>query len=322
LGGSDPTISVAISTYNAADYLREAVESVLGQTYAPAEIIVVDDGSTDHTPEVCASFGGAIRYIRQDNDGTMGAGARARAMHEAGGDWIAILDHDDRWLPSKLERQASAIREFPLAGAVLTERRVIDGQGRVVSEPEEVSGGAHQMSSREAFHALLRGTPFSVSSGVVRRGFITEHGLTDPRTVAVADWDLWLNVARRYPVVVVDEVLTEYRVFPEQFVSDKGRLAKLLRATLESHRPNLHRGCAECRESFGEGQKFVAQVFDNAARMDLDAYHAAALGGELSRALPSLWRAVRASPREVARPRRLAAISRNAARAVIKSLRK
>ncbi|HEY0003248.1 MAG TPA: glycosyltransferase family A protein [Pyrinomonadaceae bacterium] len=304
-------VSAVIPTFNAAEYLREAIESVLAQTRLPDEIIVVDDGSTDHTGEVCASFGERLKYIYQENDGTMGAGSRARAMFEAGGEWIAIMDHDDRWLPAKLERQLEAARAFPEARAILTERRVINGQGETTFEPENLSGKAFQLSSHEAFHAFLRESRYSVSSGLLRRSFLKEHGLTDPARVGVADWDLWLSVARHYPLVVVDQVLTEYRLFAEQTVSDKRWLAEALQKTLDAQREHLHPNCAECRKSFRAGQAYVAQVFDNAARVLLDQYHAQARDGQLPQALPFLWRAVKASPQEILRPRRLAAISKS-----------
>ncbi|HEV2765705.1 MAG TPA: glycosyltransferase, partial [Pyrinomonadaceae bacterium] len=73
------SVSVCIPAYNAAEFLREAIESALGQTRPPDEVLVVDDGSTDHTREVCEGFGARVRYVRQENDGTLGAGARARA---------------------------------------------------------------------------------------------------------------------------------------------------------------------------------------------------------------------------------------------------
>jgi glycosyltransferase involved in cell wall biosynthesis len=98
-------ISVILPVYNGAAYLREALESAFAQTLPPHEIIVVDDGSTDATPEIASSFD--VVYVRQDNAGV--SSARNRAIHRAGGDYLAFLDADDVWLPEKLERQIAQL---------------------------------------------------------------------------------------------------------------------------------------------------------------------------------------------------------------------
>ena len=97
------SISVVIPAYNAAKFLHETIASVLAQTYPPSEVIVVDDGSTDCTMDVVRAFGGKVILIEQDNKGT--AAARNRGIREARGEYIAFIDHDDFWLPQKLERQ-------------------------------------------------------------------------------------------------------------------------------------------------------------------------------------------------------------------------
>src|SRR5947199_8414115 len=95
--------------YNYARYLREAIDSALGQTCAPLEVIVVDDGSTDETPEVLSSYGDRIRVIRQQNQGV--AVARNAGIAAAGGDYLAFLDSDDIWYPRKLELQNARFRD-------------------------------------------------------------------------------------------------------------------------------------------------------------------------------------------------------------------
>jgi len=99
-------ISVVIPCYNAAPYLGEALDSVLGQTYAAEEVIVVDDGSTDESAAIAEAYGPPVRVIRQENQGE--SVARNKAMDLAKGDWIALLDADDRWELSKLEKQVNA----------------------------------------------------------------------------------------------------------------------------------------------------------------------------------------------------------------------
>src|SRR6185369_6334276 len=147
-------ISVAIAAYNAAEYLRQAIESVLAQTLPPFEVIVVDDGSTDETRRVCESFGERVRYFYRENDGTAGIGARWQSINEATGDWIGLLDHDDLWLPTKLERQAAAVEAFPGSGVVFTRFQNIDEGGAVIDAENlsPVSGQLLPYQPHEALH--------------------------------------------------------------------------------------------------------------------------------------------------------------------------
>ncbi len=115
------TVSVIIPTYNRAHYIGEAIESILNQDIRDCriEIIVVDDGSTDHTKEVLKKFGDRVRYIYQDN---RGAGpARNRGIDEATGEWVSFLDSDDRWLPGKLTLQFRVLDAFPGYNAIHSE---------------------------------------------------------------------------------------------------------------------------------------------------------------------------------------------------------
>ena len=97
------TVSVVMAAYNYAPYISEAIESVLAQTRPPLDVIVVDDGSTDATPEVLAAFGDRIRVLRQTNQGA--SAARNRGIEAARGEYIAFIDADDVWKPRKLELQ-------------------------------------------------------------------------------------------------------------------------------------------------------------------------------------------------------------------------
>ena len=106
-----PFVSVIIPTYNSAEFLGQAIDSVLEQTFLDFEIIIVDDGSTDRTPEVAAQYSDHITYIRQPNGGN--AAARNRGLAEARGRWLCFLDADDLWEPRKLERQLLDLLRHP-----------------------------------------------------------------------------------------------------------------------------------------------------------------------------------------------------------------
>jgi glycosyltransferase involved in cell wall biosynthesis len=312
-------ITVAIAAYNAAEYLREAIDSVLAQTFQPFEIVVVDDGSIDDTRQVCQSFGERVRYIYQENDGTAGIGARWKSIQEARGDWVALLDHDDRWLPTKLQRQIEALEQWPDSGVVFTRYQNIDERGQRFSEVQ-VSGETRRFDCHDALHHLLRSNPYCPSSALVRRSALTEDG--PPSETSCGDWSDWFRITRKYPMVVVDQNLTEYRVTSEQFCSNKDYLATRMHESLMGQKAHLYAGCATCKEAFRIGEAHVKHIFSVAARTYLDQYHAAVTAGDTAKALPLLKQAMRAAPMEVLRPRRFAAASKNYLRAKLKGSRK
>jgi glycosyltransferase involved in cell wall biosynthesis len=112
------TVSCIVPVYNGARFLAEALNSILAQTLPPAQIIVVDDGSTDGTAEVAAAFASRIEYVKQPNAGP--GSARNRGIGMAGGSFLSFLDADDLWHPEKLERQLRALDSNPAAGISLT----------------------------------------------------------------------------------------------------------------------------------------------------------------------------------------------------------
>ena len=119
-----PLVSVIIPTYNQREYLVQAIESVLAQTYESVEVIVVDDGSTDDTAQAVATMGRAVRYIRQSNRGA--AASRNAGIAHATGQYVAFLDHDDLWMPQKLAMQVSLFGEDAKLGLVYSAIRFFD----------------------------------------------------------------------------------------------------------------------------------------------------------------------------------------------------
>lgn len=199
-----PTVSVLIATRNYAAYLREAIASVLAQTWTDYELIVVDDGSTDSTPEVVAAFDDP-RIVSARTVGIGTCAARNLAIELARGDCFAFLDGDDIWLPTKLERQIRLLRAHPEIGLVSAWRMTISPEGGILaSHPiEQVRG--------DVYREVLLSNPICFSSAMVRRTCI-EHvgGFREDLDLAV-DYDLWLRVVRHYAADAIDEVLVKYR---------------------------------------------------------------------------------------------------------------
>jgi glycosyltransferase involved in cell wall biosynthesis len=308
-------LSVAVTAFNAAEYLREAIASVFAQTLRPIDIVVVDDGSTDSTRQVCQSFGPKVTYIYHENDGTIGATARALAIAKAKSDWVALLDQDDLWMPNKLEKQVAVAEKSPDVGAIFTRYQSIDSNGDPleVTAEERPTGKILHLSSREAFHFLLKRNPYCPSSVLINRKVFTRCGYPDVYDPGCGDWDTWLRIARHFPIAVVDEYLTRYRVHAGQSCVSKHWLASGLKLTLARQKAQLHPNCGECRRAYRAGEEHVAGVFTVAARTYLDQYFAAARGGELANAWPFLRGALKTSPWEVLKPRRFVAVTRNLA---------
>lgn len=196
-------VSVVIPVYNGARYLNAAIQSVLAQTKAPREIILVDDGSTDDSAMViqkaAASAPLPLRYAPQANQGT--ASARNRGIEQATCPLIAFLDQDDLWLPEKLSRQCELLRRHPAAGYSITHvELLLDNDG---PPPPWLRAG------------WLAGPQpvFLPSCMLVRRRTLQEIGVFDPALRNGSDTD-WFARARGagVAVAIADEVLVRYRV--------------------------------------------------------------------------------------------------------------
>jgi glycosyltransferase involved in cell wall biosynthesis len=158
----EPAVTAAIVVHDGERYIAEALESILAQSRAADEILVVDDGSSDGTPDVVRRFGAAVRLVRQENAGP--GAARNRVVAEARGEWIAFLDHDDLWTEDKLELQLAALARDPALETVF-------GHAREFASPELLAGEAERLPVREEpLPAPIAGTLLTTRDAVVRAG--------------------------------------------------------------------------------------------------------------------------------------------------------
>jgi glycosyltransferase involved in cell wall biosynthesis len=184
-------VSVVVTTYNYANYIADALDSVLGQTHPPGEIVVIDDGSTDDTVTVVARYADAgVRYVRQEN---LGAGAaRNRGIAETTGDLIAFLDADDIWLPDKLEHQVDYLAQHP--DAVLVSGQMIWWHVRKDTRHVERFGvGSARDPRRELVVRNVVGNP---SMTLIRRSALERAGWFDASLRWGQDWELFIRLAR------------------------------------------------------------------------------------------------------------------------------
>lgn len=255
---ASPTVSVVIPTHDRLERLPVAIDSVLAQTYPVHELIVVDDGSTDGTADWVAQHHPGIILIRQSNHGV--SHARNRAIERSSGNWIALLDSDDHWYPDKLAEQIAALQRAPgrrLCHCDEHWRR----NGKRVNPKHK-----HRKYGGDVFSQCLPLCCISPSAVLLHRSLFDELGLFDESLPACEDYDLWLRICAREPVLYIDKALLEKTGGHEDQLSQRyaamdqfrlQALAKLLRSHSLSEAQNR-----EAAAMFRE--KFI--IFCNGAR--------------------------------------------------------
>jgi glycosyltransferase involved in cell wall biosynthesis len=205
--GSDcmTEISVIIPTYNRGIFLSEAIQSVLAQTYKDYEIIVVDDGSTDDTKEQVRAFGDQIRYIYQENQGP--SAARNMGIQNAKGKYIAFCDSDDRFLPTKLEKQMEFIRNNPECYMLYSWYYNVNEKGEITKLRKPLT-----CENQEHLQYCLFTRKFTIrtSTVLVHKSCFEKAGLFNEKFWYSQDWDMWLRLAAYYHGYCVEEPLSEY----------------------------------------------------------------------------------------------------------------
>ena len=214
----NPRVSVVVTTYNQAPYIESALASVLGQTYAPYEVIVVDDGSTDDTWARIAGFRDRITYVRQRNGGI--ASSRNTGILRARGELIAFLDGDDLWEPRKLEIQVDEAMKNPRSGLIVADGVQFD-DGGITARTLFFGPGRKEMpgegaaATRSCYRLLLRGPFISTTSQVmVPARVFRAVGLSNGRFTRANDYDLYIRIAARFDVTLIGTRLTRWRLIP------------------------------------------------------------------------------------------------------------
>ena len=225
------TISVVIPAFNSERYIAEALESVLRQTTQPHEIIVVDDGSTDGTREVVQKFKNRVKYIYQDNAGS--GKARNTGIINAKGELIAFLDSDDVWADNHLKGLVNKLVKHPEAAMAYGARKWIDKEGNPVKD----ESGQTRYPSGWIFNELFTANYIGSTSAVIVRkdALLIVGGFNESPVFRNAqDYDLWLRIAARFPIVSEPSVVFYYRRHDSNRTLDNERRVRGLLAALNN----------------------------------------------------------------------------------------
>jgi glycosyltransferase involved in cell wall biosynthesis len=235
--GRSPRVSVIIPIYNGAATIERALSSVFDQTFTDFEIVVVDDGSTDDTPSVLAGFGDQIRVIRQDN--RRFPAARNAGVAVSRGELIALIDHDDQWLPRKLEVSVAALQNDPGAVLVYSDVIVVDEAGEESRASPVAADTAHAPSMDEM---LTRLWPIMPSTVVMRRtAFDRACGFSESLG---EDLDFWPRMREQGNFIYLPDRLVRFtfgQLYPKVLKRDIGHQAfvDLIRARYGSRADGL-----------------------------------------------------------------------------------
>jgi GT2 family glycosyltransferase len=246
-------VSVIIPCFNHAEFLGDAIESVLAQTHPNFEIVLVDDGSTDNTADVAKRYP-TVSYTRQQNSGR--SAARNTGLRDSHGEFVAFLDADDRFLSHALQTGLDCLAEHPECAFVSGHCRVIDTTGSVLDAPRQ------RCIEHDHYVELLRGGTYIWCPASVlyrRRVFEFAHGF-DPAMVPVEDYDLYLRITKNFPVHCHERVIAEYR----QHSSNTSRdLARMQKAALAAHSAQWEFAKANnrYREAYSAGERFWREQY-------------------------------------------------------------
>lgn len=222
-----PLVSVIIPTYNSAKYIEEALRSVFNQTFQDFEIIVIDDGSTDNTGKILEKYNQIIRYICQANGGP--SSARNTGIRQAKGKFIAFLDADDLWLPTKLEKQIALFNCNSNLGMVTTGACSFDDKGVFGYSTNKRATLMNGNIARNIFLHSNIGTP----TVLVKKEVFDKIGLFEENIRQGEDDNMWIRIAANYDVELIDEALIQVRNHPTRMTFNRAELVANVQASIE-----------------------------------------------------------------------------------------
>lgn len=277
--------SIVITCYNQAPFISEAIDSALSQTLPAREILVVDDGSTDHTGQIVDRYSD-VRYIRQDNQGLV-AVTRNRGIKETTGTYIVFLDGDDRLLPEHLETSLKAFQKTPHAAAVCGLFREFGEQEGIIS---------HICDADDFFGTALRVPSIAhVITAMFKRSILAQVGnfCTDPSINGCDDFELFLRLARRYVVYCHHELVAEHRYHGAQTTKNRGLMLKSAMTAYRYQRQYI-RAHPQYTEDYLRSRRFAQDFW---GQLSLDQLAISASRGEIRVALQYFWTLLRFFPR-------------------------
>ncbi len=226
-------VTVIITAYNYGRYIGDAIRSALMQSHPLVEVLIVDDGSTDDTPEVVKSFGAAVRYIRQANSGV--SQSRNTGVASAKYEWVVFLDADDALFPWMVETTLrAALRMIEVPAAVMG--RWIEWDKSTKTDIQPQSDSSSETRLVDVRELVLRNA--MAPTALVRRSVILELGGYDQWAGGAEDRDMWIRIASRHRILLIDTYLYKYRLHMTSLSHNPDRQHRVTRFVLAKAKTN------------------------------------------------------------------------------------
>lgn len=247
---AEPTISVVITCYNHGRYLADAVESVLSQELDSVEIVVVDDGSTDNTKEVSSQYED-VKYVWQPNQGL--SSARNTGIRESTGDYVVFLDADDSLLPGALKTNAEMLDQHPHAAFVSGAHKLFyEESGKVDNVRKEANGNHYRQFLQE-------GNFVGMHAAVMYQRWVFDHVLFDTSLRACEDYDIYLKISRKYPIVHHHVFIATYRFHESNMSGNTPMMLEAALNVLKRQEPALQSNAE--KRSYKKGVTFWGEYY-------------------------------------------------------------
>jgi len=232
-----PRVSIVIAAYNHEKYVRECIQSVLDQTYQDFEIVITDDGSTDGTVNIIKEFDDSRIHLYTHAENKGACAARNNCIRKSTGEYIAVLNSDDAWEPTKLEKQVAYLDGHPEIGAVFTKVAFINESSIVIGPTDYRRFYIFDVKNRTRYawlnYFFSRGNCLCHPSVLIRRKCYDEVGLYDERMANLPDMDMWVRLCLKYDIHILDEKLVRFRIMADKSSASADKPSTQIRSNFD-----------------------------------------------------------------------------------------
>jgi len=234
---SVPRVSIVMASFNHESFIHECIQSALGQTFQDFEFIITDDGSTDGTVDSVKAFHDPriVLEVFPRNEGA--CVALNNSIRKARGEFVAVLNSDDAWMPERLARQVAFLDSHPELGAVFSRLELVTEAGEPVKSDEYWFASVLEQENRSRYawlnYFFYSGNCLCHPSILIRRKCYEQTGLLNPRMANLPDLDLWVRLCLKYEIYILDEKLVRFRIHADQSNASGDRPSSRVRGSFE-----------------------------------------------------------------------------------------